>query len=81
MTYGEMVKGAVKGEKDIIFINLSWGLGSGLIFNGKIYTGKSGFSGDFGQFYVFDYERICHCGKRGCLETEVSGEALYSELL
>lgn len=81
MTYGEMVKGAVKGEKDIIFINLSWGLGSGLIFNGKIYTGKSGFSGEFGHFNVFDYERICHCGKRGCLETEVSGEALYSELL
>lgn len=81
MTYGEMVKGAVKGEKDIIFINLSWGLGSGLIFNGKIYTGKSGFSGEFGHFNVFDNERICHCGKRGCLETEVSGEALYSELL
>lgn len=81
MTYGEMVKGVVKGEKDIIFINLSWGLGSGLVFDGKLYKGKSGFSGEFGHFGVFDNERLCHCGKRGCLETEVSGEALYRELL
>ena len=36
MTYGEMVKGLVKGEKNIIFINLSWGLGAGLVINGDI---------------------------------------------
>lgn len=41
MTYGEMVKGAVKDEKNIVFVNMSWGLGSGLIINGDIYTGKS----------------------------------------
>ena len=81
MTYGEMKMGCVNGEKNIIFINLSWGLGSGLIFNGEIYTGKSGFSGEFGHFNVFDNEKICHCGKRGCLETEVSGKALYFDLI
>ncbi len=81
MAYGEMMKGAVKEEKDIIFINLSWGLGSGLILDGDVYTGKSGFSGEFGHFNVFDNEIICQCGKRGCLETEVSGAALYRKLL
>ena len=81
MTYGEMVKGVVKGEKNVIFINLSWGLGCGLIFNGKLYTGKSGFSGEFGHFSVFDNEKICNCGKKGCLETEVSGLALHRNLL
>ena len=81
MTYGEMVKGVVKGEKNVIFINLSWGLGCGLIINGQLYTGKSGFSGEFGHFSVFDNEKICNCGKKGCLETEVSGIALYNNLL
>ena len=81
MTYGEMTQGVVKGEKDVIFINLSWGLGCGLIFNGELYTGKSGFSGEFGHFSVFDNEKICNCGKKGCLETEVSGIALYEDLV
>ena len=81
MTYGEFIKGNVKGERNIIFINLSWGLGSGLILNGKLFMGKSGFSGEFGHFNVFDNEIICQCGKRGCLETEVSGAALYRQLL
>ncbi len=81
MAYGEMSKGVVKGEKDVIFINLSWGLGCGLIFNGELYTGKSGFSGEFGHFPSFDNEVLCHCGKRGCLETEISGMALHRNLL
>lgn len=81
MTYGEIVKGIVKGERNVIFINIGWGLGAGLIVNGSIYTGKSGFSGEFGHFNVFDNEILCHCGKRGCLETEVSGAALYRNLV
>ena len=75
------MKGCVKGEKDIIFVNVSWGLGIGIIIDGKIYTGKSGFSGEFGHSNVFDNEIICHCGKKGCIETEVSGAALHRILL
>lgn len=81
MTYGEYMKGCVRGEKNIIFVNVSWGLAIGIIIDGKIYTGKSGFSGEFGHINVFDNEIICHCGKKGCLETEVSGSALHRILL
>ncbi len=81
MTYGELVQGAVNGEKNILFVNISWGLGIGIIIDGKIYTGKSGFSGEFGHINVFDNEILCHCGKKGCLETEASGSALYRVLL
>ena len=77
MTYGEYLQGCVKGEKNIIFVNISWGLGIGVIIDGKIYTGKSGFSGEFGHINVFDNEILCHCGKKGCLETEASGSAIY----
>ena len=77
MTYGEYLQGCVKGEKNMIFVNISWGLGIGIIIDGKIYTGKSGFSGEFGHINVFDNEILCHCGKKGCLETEASGSAIY----
>ena len=77
MTYGEYLQGCVKGEKNIIFVNVSWGLGIGIIIDGKIYTGKSGFSGEFGHINVFDNEILCHCGKKGCLETEASCSAIY----
>ena len=81
MTYGEYMKGCVEGEKNIIFVNISWGLGIGIIINGKIYAGKSGFSGEFGHVNTFDNEIICHCGKKGCLETETSGSALHRILI
>ena len=81
MTYGEYLQGCVKGEKNVIFVNVSWGLGIGIIIDGKVYTGKSGFSGEFGHVNVFDNEILCHCGKKGCLETEASGSALHRILL
>lgn len=81
MTYGEFIQGCVKGEKDIIYVNISWGLGIGIIINGQIYTGKSGFSGEFGHLSTYENEIICHCGKKGCLETEASGRALHRILL
>ena len=81
MTYGEYLRGCVKGERDILFINISWGLGMGIIIDGKIYNGKSGFSGEIGHINTFDNEVICHCGKKGCLETEASGSALHRILI
>lgn len=77
MAYGEYMQGVVKGEKNVLFINMSWGLGLGIIIDGKLYYGKSGFSGELGHFCMFDNEILCHCGKKGCLETEASGSALH----
>lgn len=81
MTYGEYMAGTVRNEKDIIFVNLSWGLAIGIIIDGKIYTGRSGFAGEFGHVKTYDNEILCHCGKKGCLETEVSGLALHRQLV
>lgn len=76
MAYGEYNCGVVQNEKDVIFVNIGWGVGIGIVSNGKLYYGKSGYSGEFGHSPVFDNEIICHCGKKGCLETEISGIAL-----
>lgn len=63
-------------RKNILFINVDWGLGLGVLANGEIQYGKSGYSGEFGHIPFFNNEIICRCGKKGCLETEVSGKAL-----
>jgi len=76
MAYGEFSSGVVKDEKNVLFLNLDYGLGMGIMLNSQLYYGKSGFAGEFGHMPVFKNEIICHCGKKGCLETEASGWAL-----
>ncbi len=75
MAYGEYLKGQGNGEQHVLFINLSWGLGMGIIIDGKLYKGKSGYAGELGHIHAFDNEVLCQCGKKGCLETEASGSA------
>lgn len=80
MTYAEYLKGCSDGERNLVMVNVNWGLGIGLILNGRPYLGKSGYSGEFGHIHAFDNQVICRCGKKGCLETEVSGQALRRKL-
>ena len=77
MTYGEYICGVANNEKNMLFLNVAWGLGMGMIIDGKLSYGKSGFSGEIGHFPLLNNDIICHCGKRGCLETGASGSALY----
>ena len=76
MTYGEYISGVVKKEKNVLFVNVSWGLGMGMILDGRLYFGTSGYSGEFGHFPLLNNDQICRCGKVGCLETGASGSAL-----
>lgn len=75
MTYGEYIAGVGNNEDTMLFINLTWGLGMGMIIGGKLSYGKSGFSGEIGHFPMLNNDVICHCGKNGCLETGASGQA------
>ena len=80
MTFAEFIKGRSKGLKNVIFANVCWGLAIGIIVDGKPYYGKSGYSGEFGHMTAYNNNIICHCGKIGCIETEVSGRALKRKL-
>lgn len=80
MTYAEFIKGSCRGLKDVIFVNVCWGIGIGIIIDGKLYYGKSGYSGEFGHNPAYNNNIICHCGKIGCVETETSGRALKRKL-
>ncbi|MGZ3987654.1 MAG: ROK family transcriptional regulator, partial [Flavisolibacter sp.] len=76
MAYGEFYNGIVQHEKNVLFINLDYGVGLGIFIEEQLYYGKSGFGGELGHIPLFQNEIICHCGKKGCLETEASGQAL-----
>ena len=72
MTFGEWYKGSCKGQRNVVFVNVSWGLGIGIIIDGKMCLGKSGYSGEMGHVHIYNNGIICHCGKTGCLETYCS---------
>ncbi len=69
--------GKAIGKNNVLVLHLGWGIGMGMILNGKPYKGACGFSGEFAHIPMSD-ERglLCSCGKRGCLETVASGAAL-----
>ncbi len=81
LTYGEFMTLGKNANKDMIAINLSWGLGMGMILDGRLYYGKTGFSGEIGHFPLLDNDIMCRCGKVGCLETGASGSALHRMII
>lgn len=80
MAYGEFMFTDITSEKNALFVNIDYGVGLGMLIDGNMHYGKSGFSGEFGHTPIFDNEIICRCGKKGCLETEASGSALIRRL-
>lgn len=76
MAFGEFFGTGTLQASNALFLNLDYGTGMGIMIDGKMYYGKSGFSGEIGHVPMFDNEIICSCGKKGCLETEASGWAL-----
>jgi glucokinase len=71
--YAELQVGAARSRRDVFFVTLGTGIGSGLIINGQIFRGAAGFAGEFGHMTI-DPEGIeCGCGNIGCLETIASG--------
>ncbi len=76
MAMGEHAFGLAKGKENVLCLTLVAGIGMGLILNGKLYSGKSGFAGEFGHIIIEENGLLCTCGKKGCLETMASEEAL-----
>ncbi|WP_185218397.1 ROK family protein [Sphingobacterium mizutaii] len=78
-TLAEKFYGKLKRKRDALVIRLDWGISLGIVSNGEIYLGKDGFSGEMGHISFVNDGELCYCGKRGCLETLVSGTALVNK--
>lgn len=68
----ELKLGSAINTKNTMVINLGWGVGLGMIINGKLFRGNNGFAGEFSHIPLFENNKLCTCGKSGCLETETS---------
>ncbi len=73
---GEMIFGGAKGMKNFIVLTLGTGLGSGIVVDGKMVYGHTGFAGEVGHMVVVPGGRECGCGRHGCLETYASATGL-----
>ncbi|HCI55696.1 MAG TPA: ROK family protein [Bacteroidales bacterium] len=78
---GEMIFGAAKGMKDFIVLTLGTGLGSGIVINGQLVYGHTGFAGELGHIIIVPGGRACGCGCNGCLETYASATGLVRTTL
>ena len=69
----ELRLGEARHHRNAMVINIGWGVGLGMMLDGKLFRGHNGFAGEFSHIPVFkDNQKICSCGKTGCLETETS---------
>lgn len=75
----EKMFGSLRNIDDALYVNLSRGLGLGIFSNGKLAVGTSGYAGEFGHIQRGQIPRLCICGKRNCLGSEVSGYAVEED--
>lgn len=81
IAYGEFHFGNRKKEKEVLVMNLDYGMAIGIFVEGKPVYGASGYAGELSHIPLFNNEKICFCGKKGCLETEASGFALIQKII
>jgi N-acetylglucosamine repressor len=74
---GEYVYGGEhKPDSNLIVVNLKHGIGAGILINGRLFQGDGGGAGEIGHVVVKENGDLCRCGKRGCLETIASAQAV-----
>jgi N-acetylglucosamine repressor len=72
----ERAYGAAKGLDDFAVLDVSTGLGLGIVADGRLLTGNSGLATEIGHITVNPNGRLCGCGNHGCLETLATESAL-----
>lgn len=68
--------GRGKNAHMVLGLILGTGVGAGIVIDGKIHRGKLGIAGEWGHQTILSNGDPCYCGKRGCVETLISGPAL-----
>ena len=73
--------GAARGSNNVMVVNLGWGTGLGMIVDKHLFRGHSGFAGEFSHIPLFTNNKLCSCGKIGCLETEASLKVIFQKIV
>lgn len=72
----EAVWGAGVGYKNVFYVSLGTGIGTGLVLQDHLYYGRTGAAGEGGHMTIDLNGPQCACGKRGCIEMYASGRAI-----
>ena len=72
----EVLWGAGRGYKNVFYACIGTGIGTGIIFDGHIYHGRTGAAAEGGHVSIDYNGPVCGCGKRGCIEVLASGTAI-----
>jgi glucokinase len=73
LALGEWTWGAGRGARSLVVLALGTGVGGGIILDGRLHRGRSGFGGELGHVPIALDGPACVCGSRGCLKAYVSG--------
>lgn len=76
----EQVLGMAHGVENVLVVKVSRHLGLSVILNQKTIIGGAGLAGNFAHIRFKEGNRLCSCGKTGCIGTEVGGDALKKDL-
>jgi glucokinase len=68
--------GAARGFRYVFYATIGTGIGSGIVFDGRIYHGNTGSAGEGGHVSIDYRGPVCNCGKRGCIEILAAGPAI-----
>ncbi|HEU5352830.1 MAG TPA: ROK family transcriptional regulator [Actinocrinis sp.] len=79
VTAAERLYGPGADDADFLLVAIGQGIGLGMVLDGAPYRGAAGAAGEFGHLPILPDGPVCVCGNRGCLETQVSTEALLRE--
>ena len=77
----EATMGAAKGFEIVFGVIMGTGVGGGIVINGNIYQGRTNIAGEWGHHTLHHNGNSCYCGKKGCVETYISGPALEKRWL
>lgn len=82
MALGEQCFGKGKDYKNFIMINVGYGIGAGIVINGKLFYGTNGITGELGHYPMKGDNLIrCTCGNFNCLSSYSSGDAIAKRAL
>ncbi len=65
----------VQNPEVVFGVIMGTGVGSGIVVNGKVIHGKHGIGGEWGHNVLEEGGDLCYCGKKGCVESFISGPA------
>lgn len=72
----EALWGAGSSHRNVFYATIGTGIGTGVVFDRRLYHGRTGAAGEGGHMSIDYRGPLCSCGKRGCIEALAAGPAI-----